>query len=364
VRLGQVDPGIDAQRVLTVRLSLPSLRYPDYEAHVIPFHDELLRRVRSLPGIRSAAVTSNLPLDGGWDSNNFNLERHPTPRGESEPVAEYMQASAAYFETMGIPLVAGRALSESDPSDGPYVMVVSRAVAERHFPGENPIGMRLKTGGCTECEWTTIVGVVEDVKDHGLGAGVVPAMYVPFQQEPRRSMHLVVKTDVEPEALVSAVRGQVREIDPELALSSVGTMEDLMAISRGQARYRMTLLGTFAGVALLLAAVGIYGVTSYAVSRRTREIGIRMALGAGRGDVVRLVVGQGMGPALVGVAVGVAASLALARFVSSLLFGVSETDPTTFVCVVVLLTGVALAACYIPARRALRVDPLVALRYE
>jgi putative ABC transport system permease protein len=192
----------------------------------------------------------------------------------------------------------------------------------------------------------------------------MPAMYVPFQQEPSRAMHLVLRTDAEPEALVSAVRREVHAIDPELALSRVGTMEELMSSSTGQARYRMTLLGTFAGVALLLAAVGTYGVTAYAVSRRTREIGIRIALGAGRGDIVRLVIEQGMGPSLVGVAVGVAASLALTRFVSSLLYGVSGTDPTTFTAVVLLLTGVALAACYIPARRALKVDPLVALRYE
>jgi len=364
VRLGQVEPGLDARNVLTVRLSLPSARYPKYVPNVLAFEEQLLDRVRVLPGVRAAAVTSNLPFDGNWDSNNFNTERHPVSRGESEPVAEFMQVSPDYFGAMGIPLVAGRGLSPSDVTAGPPAMVVSKSAAERFFPGESPIGMRLKTGGCTECEWTTIVGVVGDVKDHGLGDGDVEAMYVPFQQEPSRWMHLVVKTEAEPETLVSAVRRAAREIDPELALSNVGTMEALMAASKGQARYRTTLLATFGAVALLLATIGIYGVTAYAVSQRTREIGIRMALGAGRGDVVRMVVGQGMGPALVGIGGGVMMSLALARFLSSLLYGVSETDPTTFVAVVGVLTGVALAACYIPARRALAVDPIVALRCE
>jgi putative ABC transport system permease protein len=364
VRLSKVDPGFDPERILTVRLSLPTLRYPRNEPAVPGFADELLRRVRSLPGVRSAAVTTNLPLDAALGSNNFNLERHPTTPGESEPVAEYMQVSSDYFRTMGIPLVEGRSFAESDEPDGPLVMVVSRAVAESHFPGENPIGMRLKTGGCTECPWTTIVGVVGDVKDHGLGADGIPAMYVPFQQEWDHEMHVVLRTDVEPESLAAAVRREVRDIDPELALSQVGTMEELAARSTGQSRYRMTVLGAFAAVALLLAAVGIYGVTAYAVSRRTREIGIRVALGAGRGEIVRLVLAQGMVPSLVGVGVGVVASFALTRFVSSMLFGVSDMDPTTFVAVVVVLTGVALAACYIPARRALAVDPLVALRYE
>jgi putative ABC transport system permease protein len=364
VRLSEVDPGLDAQRLLTLRLSLPSLRYPKNVPHVAGFYEEALRRARSLPGVQSAAVTSNLPLDASADSNNFDLERHPTPPGESQPVAEFMSVSADYVETMGIPRLAGRYLAESDGTDAPPVMVISRAAARRFFPGEDPIGMRLKTGGCTDCDWTTIVGVVGDVKDLGLDGDDVPAMYVPFQQEPSRAMHLVVRTEVEPEALVSAVRGELHAIDPELALSQVGTMEELMSLSTGQSRYRMTLLGTFAAVALLLAAVGIYGVTAYTVSRRTREIGVRVALGARPGDIMRLVVGQAMAPSLAGVAIGVALALALAQSLSSLLYGVSSTDPTTFAVVVLLLTLVALAACYLPARRATKVDPLVALRAE
>jgi putative ABC transport system permease protein len=364
LRLKQVDPGFDAERLLLVRLSLPELRYPEWVPNVVGFYDEAWQRARALPGVRSASITSNIPLDAGGGTNDFELERYPTPRGETHPQAEFVQVSPDYFATMGIPVLEGRSLADSDVTDAAPVMVVSRAFARRHFPGESAIGMRLKTGGCTECDWTTIVGVVGDVKESGLDDDDAPAMYVPYRQEPSREMYLALRTDADPTALVSAVRRAVDDLDPELALSQVETMEDLMVSSTGRSRYWMTLLGAFAAVALLLAAVGVYGVTAYAVSRRTREIGIRVALGAGRRDIVRLVIRQGMLPSVVGIVLGLVASLALTRFVSSLLYGVSGTDPATFVAVVVLLTGVALVACYVPARRALRVDPLVALRYE
>ena len=364
VRLTNVDPGFDPERLLTMRLTLPAARYPNNAPDVTGFYDEAVRRIGALPGVRSAAVTSNLPLDGRPSTNDFQLERRPTPPGETAPQAEFMSVSAGYFETMGIPLVAGRLIAESDVTDSAPVIVISETSARRDFPGEDPIGMRMKLGGCTECEWTTVVGVVGDVKDVALGADDAPAMYTPYRQEPSREMHVVLRTDAEPETLVGAVRREVRALDPELALSHVGTMEGLVEGSAGQSRYRMTIFGAFAAVALVLAAVGIYGVTAYAVGQRTREIGIRVALGAKPADVVRLVVEQGMGPSLVGIALGVGASLALTRFVSSLLYGVDGTDPATFVAVVLLLAGVALAACYIPARRALRVDPLVALRHE
>jgi putative ABC transport system permease protein len=226
--------------------------------------------------------------------------------------------------------------------------------------------MRLKTGGCTECPWTTIVGVVGDVKNEGLSAEEAPAMYCPFTQEPFdiRMMTLVLRTEGAPESLVPAVRREVNSIDPELALADIKTMEQLMSESLGRSRYQGVLLGIFAVVALTLAAVGIYGVIAYAVSQRTREIGIRIALGAQKRDILKLIVRQGMILSVIGVAVGVGASLALTRFLSSLLFGVSSTDPLTFTSVVLLLIGVALMACFIPARRATKVDPMVALRAE
>jgi len=246
------------------------------------------------------------------------------------------------------------------------VMVISETMAKRYFPDGDATGKRLKTGGCTECDWTTIVGVVGDVKDRGLGAEHAPAMYLPFVQEPYsiRMMNLVLRAEGEPASLVAAVRREVNALDPDLALADIKTMNQLMSESLGQSRYRGLLLGIFAAVALTLAAVGIYGVIAYAVNQRTREIGIRMALGARKQDIFRMVVGHGMLLSLIGVVVGAAASLVLTRFLSSLLYGVSSTDPATFTFVVLLLITVALLACSLPARRATRVDPMNALRHE
>jgi putative ABC transport system permease protein len=237
-------------------------------------------------------------------------------------------------------------------------------MARRYFAGEDPIGMRLKTGGCTECDWTTIVGVVGDVKNNGLSTEDDSAMYCPLTQEPSNMMTLVLRTEGDPASFVATVRREVNSVDPDLALARIRTMDQLMSQSLGQSRYRGVLLGIFAVIALTLAAVGIYGVIAYAVSRRTREIGIRMALGARKLDIFKMVVGHGMILSLIGVVIGLAASLMLTRYLSSLLYGVSSTDPMTFTSVVLLLITVALSACSIPARRATRVDPINALRQE
>ncbi|HYN85038.1 MAG TPA: ABC transporter permease [Pyrinomonadaceae bacterium] len=363
MRLERVAPGFERERLLVARVNLPAQKYAEPE-RAAQFFTEVTGRLQSLPGVGAASVSSNIPLDRVFDSNNFDLESRPTPPGETQPSAEYMSVGPDYFRTLGVPLLKGRYLTEQDDGEAPRVMVVSQAAAERFFAGQDPVGQRLKTGGCTECEWTTVVGVVGDVKDHGLGAGDVAAMYVPARQEPGRSMHLLVRTHAEPSTLVAAVRAEVNAVDADLALTQVGTMDELLASSLGQPRYRAALLGAFAGVALLLAAVGIYGVLAYAVSQRTREIGIRLALGAQRGDILRMVVGRGMALTLLGVAVGLAASLLLTRYLASLLYGVSSTDPATFAAVVAVLAAVALLACLIPARRATKVDPMVALRYE
>jgi predicted permease len=365
MRLQRVEPGFDSSRLLTMRVPLPAQKYPKTE-QAVGFNEELVRRAQALPGVQSASVSSNLPLDSFIDSNNFELESRPTPPGQSQEVAENMAVGPDYFRTLGIPLLKGRYLSERDAGEAPPVMVVSEAFARRYFPGGEAVGTRLKTGGCKECEWTTVVGVVGDVKDRGLGAEIAPAMYVPFVQEPVnvRMMNLVLRVEGDPSNLVPTVRREVNDIDPDLALADIKTMEQLVSESLGQSRYRGVLLGVFAAVALALAAVGIYGVIAYAVGQRTREIGIRIALGARRRDIFRLVVGHGMALSLVGVAVGVAASLVLSRFLSSLLYEVSSTDPATFASVVLLLIAVALLACSIPARRATRVDPLNALRHE
>jgi predicted permease len=364
MRLQQVKPGFDPDRLLTVELPLPALKYPEPE-QAINFHKELMRRVETLPGVRAASLSTSLPLEGG-NTNDFNLEIRPTPPGQSADVAEFLAVSAEYFRTLGIPLLKGRYLSEHDDEDAPPVMVVSESMARRYFPNEDPIGMRLKLGGCTECEWTTIVGVVGDVKNQGLDGEDDSTMYCPYNQESFniRMMTLVLRTQGDPKSLVPAVRREVNSIDPDLALADIRTMDQLMSESLGESRYRGVLLGIFAMVALTLAAVGIYGVIAYAVNQRTREIGIRIALGARKSDIFKMIVRHGMILSVIGVAVGVAASLALTRFLSSLLFGVSSTDPLTFTSVVLLLIGVALLACSVPARRATKVDPMVALRAE
>jgi putative ABC transport system permease protein len=362
MRLQQVNPGFDPDHVLTVQLPLPALKYPK-EEQAANFHQELMRKIQTLPGIKSASLSTDLPLEGGH-TNNFNLEIRPTPPGKSEDVAEFFSISPEYFRTLGIPLLKGRYLSAQDDMNAPSVMVISEATARRYFAGEDPIGMRLKTGGCTECDWTTIVGVVGDVKNDELSTEDDSAMYVSFSQEPSRIMTLLLRTEGDPSSFVPAVRREVNSIDPDLALADIKTMDQLMSKSLGQSRYRVVLLGIFAIGALILAAVGIYGVIAYAVSQRTREIGIRIALGAQKRDVFRLIVGHGMILSVIGVVIGVAASLMLTRFMSSLLYGVSSTDPMTFTSVVLLLITVALLACAIPARRATRVDPMVALRNE
>ncbi|HEY0324308.1 MAG TPA: ABC transporter permease [Pyrinomonadaceae bacterium] len=364
MRLQQVKPGFEPDHLLTVQLPLPALKYPKDE-QAINFHKELLRRIQMLPGVKSASISTDLPLAGGH-TNNFDIERRPTPPGKSEEVAEFTAISPEYFRTLGIPLLKGRYLSEKDDENAPPVMVISETMAKRYFAGVDPIGMRLKTGGCTECDWTTIVGVVGDVKNGGLGGEISPAMYCPFTQESLniRLMTLVLRTEGDPASYVAGVRREVNNIDPDLALADTRTMDQLMAKSLGQSRYRGVLLGIFAMVALTLAAVGIYGVIAYAVSQRTREIGIRIALGAQKRDIFRMVVGHGLILSIIGVAIGVTASLMLTRYLSSLLYGVSSTDPATFTSVVLLLITVALLACSIPAWRATKVDPLIALRCE
>lgn len=364
MKLQQVKPGFDPDHLLTVQLPLPAQKYPE-EEQAANFHKEMLRKVQALPGIKSATITTDLPLEGGH-TNDFELEIRPTPPGQSAEVAEYTAVSPEYFRTLGIPLLKGRSFSEQDSEEAPPVMVISETTARRYFPGEDPIGMRLKTGGCTECDWTTIVGVVGDVKTSGIDAEIDPAMYAPITQDPSniRAMTLVLRTEVDPASFVPAVRREVNSIDPDLALADIRTMEQLMSGSLGRSRYRGVLLGIFAIVALTLAAVGIYGVIAYAVSQRTREIGIRIALGAQKRDIFRMVVGRGLILSLIGVIIGVAASLMLTRYLASLLYGVSSTDPTTIASVVLLLITVALLACSIPAQRATRVDPMNALRHE
>ena len=364
-RLLEVDPGFDPKNLLTLRLAVPASEYGDYD-RVANFHRQLLARLEAMPGVRGVATVGTMPILGG-NTTRFYAAGQPVPAPGTETEANLRNISAGYFRVMGVPIVAGREFSERDTKDAPPAVVVNQTLAARVFPGEEAVGQRLvfTGGGGPPVE---IVGVVGDERVNGLDAVVTPVVYYPYLQDtpPPPGTGVLVRTQGDASALAGAVRGEVRALEPAALVFGVRTMEEIIADSPAafMRRYPTLLIGVFAAVAFLLASVGIYGVVSYTVSQQTHEIGVRMALGARTSDVLRLVVGRGMAMALVGVSVGLIGAFALTRLMSSLLFGVSPTDPQTFALVAALLVAVALAACLVPARRATRVDPMTALRYE
>jgi putative ABC transport system permease protein len=339
---------------------LPPSAYPD--GQVKDFYSRLLDRVRALPGAQSAAAVSSLPLAGNDTDAGFVIEGRPTPQPDQRPVAWVSSVSPDYFRTMGMRLIAGREFTEHDNANAAKVVIISEATARRHFPNEEPIGKRIGNGRPEG--WREIVGVTADVKHFGLSQDARASMFVPHGLRPARRMTIVVRTAGAPMSLSSALRGAVAAMDKNLAVSNISPMEEITAQSIGQERFTLLLLGLFSALALTLAVAGIYGVMSYAVVQRTHEIGVRVALGAQTRDVLKMVVTQGMALVLAGVGIGLASSLALTGFIRGLLFGVSATDPMTFAGVAALLALVALLACWVPARRASKVDPMVALRYE
>jgi putative ABC transport system permease protein len=361
-RLQQVDRGFDAHNVLTIRLTLPRARYARNEQQVA-FLKDVLERVSQVPGIRSAGLTSTLPLSGG-PATDFEIEGRPFVDPGAVPSADIRIVDPNYFRTMSIPLRAGRSFTDRDVSNSTTVMVINEDMARRFWPNEEPLGKHVTMKDWGPPLTGEIVGVVGDVKAGGLESETRPMIYWPYPQFPTIFNNLVVRTDDDPSGVVAAVKSRIWSVDRELPVTRIATMESVLANSVAPRRFNMMLLGLFAAVALALAAVGIYGVISYMVSQRTHEIGIRLALGAKNGDVFRLVIGQGMSLALAGVGLGLMAAFGLTRLMSGLLFGVSPTDGATYIVIAVLLTGVALAACLVPARRAIKVDPMVALRYE
>ena len=362
LRLRQVDPGFRTENVLTAGLSLPGASYPETRA-VGVLAGRLLERVETLPQVRSAAVTTALPLSGLSWTSDFTVEGWPAGREGTE--FHRRAVSPGYFRTLGVPLLQGRVFTAADGAEAPPVVVINESLARRYFDGEDPVGRRVRfSPDDPDGEWATIVGVVGDEKLEGLAAENRVEILQPFAQAPEHQLKLAVRTDGDPATLLPALRAALKDLDRDLPFLDVAPLDDLVAQATARERFLALLMATFAGIALALAAVGVFALISYAVTQRTREIGIRMALGAAERQVLRLVIGRAMALVLVGVGLGAAGALAFSRVLQSLLFGVSAADPATFVLVAAALALLAFSSTYVPARRAAQVDPAVALRKE
>jgi putative ABC transport system permease protein len=381
-RLLDVSPGFQAEHLLTLELSLPEKAYPDGPP-VQKFFTQLMDRVRTVPGVQSAGAISEMPLTDNYTSGSVFFENTPLadlPRSQTVGNFPYMEidqhaATPGYFAAMQIPLVRGRFLTAADNADAPLVAVVDTNLAKRFWPHGDAIGQHIAIDTVPNVKplmprWRTIVGVVGHVKHYGLDVEGREQMYTPHAQSlfgaayAPRDMTLAVRTSLDPAAVTSAIREQVSALDANLPLYNIATMDQLVSNSVAQPRLNLSVLAAFAALALVLAAVGVYGVMAYAVTQRTQEFGIRIALGASSRDVLRQVLLEGGRLASLGLVLGLIAALLLARLMSSLLFGVKPSDPVTLAAAALVLALVAIAACYVPARRATRVDPLVALRYE
>ena len=362
-KLQNVNPGFDTSNTLTMSVGLTPIRYPEPHQR-LAFADRAMEQIRAVPGVVSVGSTTRIPLAGGGSTQPFSIEGRPTGAIADQPMALTRYISPDYFRAIGIPLLQGRFFSDGDRENSVPVIIISEAMARRFWPGENPIGRRLTPSFHLEQGAREIVGVVGDVKASGLDADASAMMYLPYKQAPLPFMTFVVRTASNPESLVQPVSRAIYSIDKEQALTDVRTMEQVLTESLSGRRFNMTLLLTFAGVALVLAAVGVYGVMNYTVTLRRRELGIRMALGAERKNVLRLVLRQGLMLTSIGVAAGLISAYALTRLMASLLYGVTATDYLTFVSVSAMLIGVGLAASYVPARRATKVNPTIALRTE
>jgi len=363
LRLKRVNIGLDAHNLLTANLSLPRTRYKDEQR--IAFYKQLLERLRHLPGAEAASATATLPLGGDLWGRSLTVEGFPVLSVGQAPSVQHTVVTPDYFRTMGIPLLAGRDFNDADAKGSADVTIIDERLAREYWPNQSPIGKRIRFGPPEDNEpWHTIVGVVGTVRHQRVQEDTRKSVYLPYQKIPLAGMSMVVRTTANPQELAAALRREVAQLDADLPVSEVTTMDQVVAESIWQPRLYATLFGAFAGGALLLALIGIYGVMAFLVQTRTHEIGVRMALGATTRDVFKLIVGRGMKLTAVGVLIGVAGAIALTRLMHSLLFNTSATDPVTFILISLLLSIAAFLACYLPARRAAKVDPLIALRYE
>jgi putative ABC transport system permease protein len=361
--LVKTSPGFNPDGVMTMKLMLPGAKYREQPQRAA-FYNDLVQRVKATPGVESAALVNYLPLGGSNSSDMYLAEGEVEPPPGRENVGRYRVASPDYFQTLQIPIVAGRGFTEQDKAGAPRVVLVNEALARKHWPGQNAVGKRIRFYGPPDkTPWMEIVGVVHDVT-HELNLPVTPEYYLPFAQDPWTAMTVVARTNVDPNSLVGALRQQVWAIDKDQPVYEAQSMNEVWSLAASMYSFSSVTLGFFAVIALLLASLGIYGVMAFAVAQRTQEIGIRMALGATTSEVMKLVVKHGMKLALAGIAIGLIGAWALTRFMKTLLVGVQPTDLLTFAVVSGCLLIAALLACYLPARRAMKVDPLVALRYE
>ena len=363
-RLQGIDTGFETENVLTLVVRLPDGKYTE-DRQIVDFFHQATERIRTLPGVRAAGAVNYLPLYGGPGSaTDFTVEGRPAPPPGQAPGTSVRVADPGYFNALGIPLLRGRNFTDVEAREARKVVIINAAMARQHFAGENPIGKRISVEMFETPVATEIIGIVGDVRYDSLVDEAPPTVYFPPPDLTYPFMTLIVRTDGDPAAMAPAVRREIRTIDPDQPVSDVRTMTQVMSDTVSRARFSTLLLGLFAAMATLLATVGIFGVMSYSVTLRTREIGLRMALGAPQSQVLKTILKQGLTLTLIGIAVGLIGALALTRVLSGLLFGVASTDPATFTAIILLLTFVSMIACYIPARRATRVNPLIALRYD
>jgi predicted permease len=371
-----VDPGFRVDKIVTMDVSLPWVDDPKEKASQAIFFSSLIDRLKQIPGVRKVGATSGIPLDEGLPDGMFLLMRpDEVPKTfdgfesrfqqkERLGTADFGIVTDGYFQALGIPLLRGRMFDERDGPDAPHVAVISESLARARWSGQDPIGHTIEFGNMDgDLRLLTVVGIVGDVREDGLEAPPPPIVYVNLFQRPRPAITVTMLTDADTRLVTSAARGILHELNPEIP-PRFRAFSQIYSAALGSRRFNVILIGCFALVTLLLATAGVFGVMAYSVSRRTREIGVRIALGARSGDVLTMILGQGLRTIVVGIAIGLAGSLALTRVVASQLFGVTATDPLTLVAVALLLVAAALLACYIPARRAAKVDPMVALRYE